>query len=81
MGKQFWARRYLTVFGLAFVIIASSHLVRGRSGEYAAREGLLWALIAATVFTAGRFYQSRKGQHCAVCRDTPELRGVDERQA
>lgn len=81
MGKHFWARRYLTVFGLAFLVIASSHLVRGRSGEHAVSEGLLWALIAATVFTAGRLYQSRKGQHCAVCRDTPEPRETNGRQA
>jgi uncharacterized membrane protein len=73
MGKLFWVRRYLTVFGLALVVIAASHLVRGRPLSYAATEALLWAAITASVFTAARIYQSRRGQHCAVCRDTPEF--------
>lgn len=73
MGKAFWVRRYLTVFALAFVMIAASHLFRGRSLEHAVSEALLWSIITATVFTVARLYQSRRGQYCAVCRDTPEF--------
>jgi hypothetical protein len=74
MGKRFWIRRYLTVFAAAFGLIAASHLARGRPIDHAATEGLLWAFLTATVFTSARLYQSRRGQHCALCRDTPESR-------
>lgn len=73
MGSAFWVRRYLVVFAIAFTVIGASHLARGRSVDHAIGEALLWALISATVFTAGRLVQSRRGQHCSVCRDTPEL--------
>ena len=75
MGTAFWIRRFVTVFVGAFGLIAASHLVRGRGLEYALVEAGLWAPITACVFTAARLYQSRRGQHCSVCRDTPESRG------
>lgn len=71
MGTAFWIRRFLLVFAGAFVLIAASHLVRGRGLEHALIEALLWASLTAAVFTGARIVQSRRGQHCAVCRDTP----------
>jgi hypothetical protein len=74
LGTVFWIRRFLWVFTLAFAIItASQFLLRGRTPGDAALQGLIWAGIAASVFTATRLYRSRKGQHCALCRDTPEM--------
>jgi hypothetical protein len=81
MGMLFWIRRYLTVFVLGVLVIGASHLVRGRSLEHAATESLLWAFIAATVFTTARFYQARRGQHCAICRDTSEFHNPSGPQA
>lgn len=81
MGKTFWVRRYLTVFAGALFIIAASHLLRGRPLDYAASQGLIWALVTASVFTAARIYQSRRGQHCAVCKDTPEFQDQSGPQA
>lgn len=72
MGTAFWIRRFLLVLVGAVIVIAASHLVRGRTVEHALAEAGLWAVITACVFTAARLYQSRRGQHCAVCRDTPE---------
>jgi hypothetical protein len=74
VGTAYWIRRFLVVLGGAFIVIVASHLVRARGMECALVHGALWALITATVFTGGRFVQARRGQHCAVCRDTPELR-------
>jgi hypothetical protein len=72
VGIAFWLRRYLRVFSLAFVIIAAAQLLRGRAIEYALQHALLWAALAAGVFLATRLYRSRRGEHCALCRDTPE---------
>ena len=72
MGTAFWIRRFLWVFTLAFLIIGTSQfLLRGRTLEDAALQGLIWAAIAASIFTATRLYRSRQGQHCALCQDTP----------
>lgn len=73
MGRAFWIRRFLTVFAGAFVVIAAAELLKGRVIEDAASHALLWAAAAATVFTASRLYQSRRGQYCAICKDTPEM--------
>jgi hypothetical protein len=73
MGTRFWIRRYLTVFALLFGVIAVAHLARGRPLPYALTEAVLWAAITAGVFTVARIVQSRRGQHCAICRDTPEF--------
>ena len=74
MGTVFWLRRFTTVFALAFLVISASQwLLRGRTPADAALQGVIWAAIAATLFTATRIYKSRRGEHCALCRDTPEL--------
>ena len=74
MGTGFWLRRFTTVFALAFLVIgASQWLLRGRTPADAALQGVIWAAIAATLFTATRIYKSRRGEACALCRDTPGL--------
>ena len=73
MGTWFWVRRFFTVLALAFVLIAGAHLLRGRSAKYAVSEGIVWSLITASIFISTRLYRSRKGQHCAMCADTPEM--------
>lgn len=78
MGTAFWVRRYFFVWGSSLLIIAGAHLVRGRGISYAISEGALWGLITATVFVGARIWQSRRKQHCAICRDTPEMRQSDQ---
>jgi hypothetical protein len=77
MGTKFWVRRFLTVFALAFLIIAVAQLLKGHAPAYAGTQAALWSFIATSVFTTSRIYQSRRKQHCALCRDTPEMRGSD----
>ena len=73
MGIAFWIRRFALVFIAACVVIACAQFLKGRTISHSIVQGLIWAAISASVFTAARIYQSRRGQHCAICRDTPEM--------
>lgn len=73
MGTAFWIRRFLRVLVLAGVVIAIAQWVKGHPLQVAAAEGLIWGAISASVFTVARIYQSRRKQHCAICKDTPEM--------
>lgn len=81
MGTAFWIRRYLTVLVGAFVVIGAAQLLRGHDPVYAAGQAGIWAFISATVFTGARFFQARQGRHCAICKDTPEMRPGHGRDA
>lgn len=72
MGALFWLRRFLTVLIFAFVIIGGVEILKGHSLAHAATHGAIWAAISASIFTVARFFQARRGQHCALCNDTPE---------
>lgn len=74
MGAAFWVRRFFLVWTIAFVVIAGAQALKGHGLAGSAAQGLLWATISATIFVGSRFYQARKGQHCAICKDTPEMR-------
>jgi hypothetical protein len=72
MGAAFWIRRFLVVFASTLVIITGAQMLKGHTLGYSVTQGLIWAAIASTIFTGARIYQSRRGQHCAICGDTPE---------
>jgi hypothetical protein len=73
MSLSFWVRRFLTVLCGAFVVICVAQLLRGHDLTYSSIQGLIWSLISACIFTGSRIYQSKHDQHCAVCKDTPEM--------
>ena len=73
MGVAFWVRRFFVVLVGAFVLITGVQLLKGHARDAALVHGLIWAPLTAAVFVTGRLYQSRRGQHCAVCQDTPEM--------
>lgn len=79
LGAAFWIRRFILVWTAAFVLIAGAQALKGHALAYALTQGLLWATISAGIFVGARLYHSRRGRHCAICRDTPEMR--DERGA
>ena len=81
MGTAFWIRRFLTVLALAGVIVALVQWAKGHSLQYASTQGAIWGSISAAVFTAARVYQSRRKQHCAICKDTPEMAQGERRDA
>jgi hypothetical protein len=74
MGTAFWIKRFLTVLACAFIIIGAAQLLKGHDVQYAASQAAIWGVITAAVFTGARFWQARKGRHCAICKDTPEMR-------
>jgi len=80
MGTAFWIRRFLVVFAGAFVVIAGVALLKGHAPEEAALHGLLWGALSAAMFTGSRIYQSRRGVHCAICKDTPEMQSGHDRR-
>jgi hypothetical protein len=81
MGAFFWIRRFFLALVVAFAVIATSHLVRGRGLNHAVTEAAIWSVLSAAVFTVGRYFQARRGQHCAICRDTPEMQALATRRA
>ncbi|CAN5481485.1 hypothetical protein BH18VER1_BH18VER1_18370 [soil metagenome] len=73
MGTAFWIRRFFLVFAIAFAVIAGAQFLKGRGIEYSAQQAAFWGVLSAVVFTTARFYQARRGVHCAICKDTPEM--------
>ena len=74
MGRAFWIKRFLAVTALVFAALMIVELLKGHGLESALAFSALWSLITGAVFTGARIYQSRRGRHCAICRDTPESR-------
>jgi hypothetical protein len=73
MGIVFWIKRFFTVLVGAFVVICAAQMLRGHDIRYSAVQGAIWAIVTASIFTIARLFQSRRGQHCAICKDTPEM--------
>lgn len=81
MGAAFWIRRFFMVLVLAGLIVALAQWAKGHSLQYAITQGAIWGSVSAAVFVAARIYQSRRKQHCAICRDTPEMAQSERRDA
>lgn len=73
MSVAFWTKRFLTVLVGAFIAIAAFQLVKGHDLSFSMKHGAIWGGISATVFTVARYFQARRKQHCAICKDTPEM--------
>jgi hypothetical protein len=73
VGTAFWIRRFFTVLALVGVIVALAQWAKGHTFQYAVTHAAIWGGISAAVFTVARIYQSRRKQHCVICKDTPEM--------
>lgn len=73
MGSVFWTKRFFTVLVGAFALICVAQVLKGHSLSYSASQAAIWGAISAAVFTIARFLQACRGQHCAICKDTPEM--------
>ena len=71
MPLSFWIRRTVTVFALVAGVLFAVRMLRGDAAVDAVTYSALWAALTTTVFISARVVQSRRGQHCAVCQDTP----------
>jgi hypothetical protein len=81
MGTTFWIRRYVLVLVGTFVVIAGAQVLRGRALEASIIHGLIWSVVSASIFVGARIYQSRKGQHCAICNDIPVNQASEHERA
>ena len=77
MGRKFWIKRFFVVLLGALILISGAQILKGNELSYSIIHGGIWALITASVFTVARIYQSRRGQHCAICQDTPEFKNKE----
>jgi hypothetical protein len=73
VGTAFWIRRFFTVLVLVGVVVALTQWAKGNTFQYAITQAAIWGCMSAAVFTVARIYQSRRNQHCAICKDTPEM--------
>lgn len=73
MSTAFWIRRFLTVLAGAFVIICAAQLLKGHDWVFSVTEAAIWGTLSASLFTVARLFQARRGQHCALCKDTPAM--------
>ncbi|KAB7769841.1 hypothetical protein [Xanthomonas maliensis] len=80
MSTAFWIRRFLVVLALAFTIICVAQLLKGRGLEYSLTQATIWGPLSSLVFTVARYFQARRGHHCAICQDTPEMRAATRHQ-
>ena len=73
MSTGFWVKRFLTVLAGAFAIIGIAQVLKGHALAYSVTQAAIWGTASALIFTVARLYQARRGQHCAICKDTPEM--------
>lgn len=67
MKTFLWPRRFVIVFGIAFVVIGGAQLVRGHTAGYALLHGLAWSAISATIFVAAQARRERRRERCGLC--------------
>lgn len=64
MGATFWAKRFLVVLAVAFVVLVGTELVKGHSQMAALRFAGLWGLATATVFTLAGYIRFKRNPAC-----------------
>jgi hypothetical protein len=72
VGYPFWIKRFFVATAAIFAALTAVELLKGHAPEAALTFALTWSVISGAIFTGARIYQSRRGRHCAMCRDTPE---------
>ncbi len=73
MSTEFWIKRFLAVYVGAFVIIMVAQMLKGHDIAYSATQAAIWSALSALIFTIARSVQAGHNQHCAICKDTPEM--------
>jgi hypothetical protein len=73
MKPAFWIKRFLVVFAGVFLVLVVVGSLKGRATRTVVLESAFWSLVTTSIFIATRLIRSRQGQHCELCRDTPEL--------
>lgn len=72
MRTSFWIKRGLLVFTCVLGVLFAVYLARGQGPRSALSESALWAAISTSIFLINGIYRARKGQVCALCRDSAD---------
>lgn len=67
-----WVIQYIVTFIIMFLIFSNVQYLKGHEVEYSFRFGVLWSIIATTIFLINRIYYYRKKIYCVVCNDLPK---------
>jgi hypothetical protein len=69
MGALFWIKRYLMAAVPLFAILAAVEWIKGSTAREDYMSALVWALLAAAIFTYSSFRRYRRAESCAMCDD------------
>jgi hypothetical protein len=72
LDRRFWIVRTVKVFSGVFLLLALGGLLKGRPPVEASVFAAGWSAVSTAIFIVSRYHQARRGQACALCRDTPE---------
>jgi len=67
-----WVKQYLIALPILFSIFAGVQYFKGRALDYSIEFGVIWALVAISIFALTRAFNFRKNKPCAVCNDLPK---------
>lgn len=78
MGAAFWVKRYLLAAVPLFAILAAVEWFKGSTALADYLSALVWAMVAAWIFTAGAYRRYRKAEACTMC-DNISQRGKPQK--
>ena len=65
----FWITRFAMALGTTFSFLFVVYALQGQPLAAAAKDALMWAILASAILIAGRYYNASKGKSCALCHD------------
>jgi hypothetical protein len=67
-----WIGQYLLATSTMFALLVVVDLLRGRTFAASWTQSLAWGAASAAIFVGSRYRQARKGEACALCKDSTE---------
>ena len=72
MRFNFWLKRFVQVFLVAFAILTASELLKQHGLGNALLFAALWSFISTSIFIGVRIYYTSRGKNCPMCNDLPQ---------
>ena len=72
MRFNFWLKRFVQVFLIAFAILTATELLKQHGLSNALQFAALWSFISTSIFIGVRIYYTSKGKNCPMCNDLPQ---------
>ena len=77
MGTAFWMRRFLLVFLAPHALLLALNCYKVAASTTRSHMACSGRQFRPAFLLVQRIYQSSKGVHCAICRDTPEMQASE----